>query len=82
MDDKELEELTARKERSIRRKRLMEILKLIESGDFDSSKIPQDVLFTLRGQPRAEYISPKDRDNYNSGYMHMGEMMVSSPNVR
>jgi len=82
MDEANLEKTIKRREDSQRRERLMKLLALIESGKFDSEKIPEELLYYEGERPREVYVSPKDRDDYNSGYMEIGEMMVSSPNVR
>ena len=82
MVSEEIQTIVDRREESKRRQKLFKILKLIADGEFDASKIPFDLLYQAHSGPRQEYISPKDRDTYNSGYMEVSEMMSSSPNVR
>lgn len=65
-----------------RRRRLLELLRLIERGELDSSKVPLDELFNMHMTPRGEYRSPADRSQYNYGYMWEGEMMAGSPNYK
>ncbi len=82
MDEANLEKTVKRREDSQRRERLMKLLALIELGEFDSEKIPEELLYYTGERPREVYISPRDRDNYNSGYMEIRDLMVDSPNVR
>jgi len=78
----EIQIIVDRREESQRRSRLMKLIELIENGEFDASKIPLDSLYSTHDKPRQEYISPEDRNTYNYGYMEVGEMMASSPNVK
>lgn len=81
MDEEYLKKIIDRRDKSKRRQLLLRILALIEQGAFSSGKKPEDLLFNTK-QPREEYISPADRDSYNSGYMEIGEMMAGTENVR
>lgn len=83
MDVEYLEKMMERRDLSKRRELLLKILSLIEEGAFSSGKTPEDQLFTARiDSPREQYISPADRDTYNSGYMEINEMMAPIENVR
>jgi hypothetical protein len=53
------------KDTKIRKKILHRILKLLE---------------TKTNGARRKYVSPKDRDSYNYGYMNINEMGSGTPN--
>lgn len=80
----EVTELADKKRHILRRRKLLELLKKIQRGELDASKVPLDKLYELYvgGGPRREYESPADRSTYNYGYMWMGEMMAGTPNVK
>jgi hypothetical protein len=76
MDDsvekaKEYEERCARSER---RQKLFQLLKLILDGKIDGSKTPLARIFNQDG-PRQQYVSPKDRGDYNYGYMGLSDLV-------
>lgn len=81
MDDF-VEKLIKDRKKILFRKNLMKLLKLIGEGEIDSEKIPLDSLYWLHNQPREEYISPRNRDSYNYGYMTQSEDRVSDPNAK
>jgi len=64
-----------RRERMERRMRLIKILQAILSGKIDSKHAPVSQLVNGRTIPRAEYVSPGDRSQYNYGYMEIGERL-------
>lgn len=69
-----------RRERSERRQKLFEIVRLILDGKIDSSKVPVAEIFNQNG-PRQTYVSPQRRGGHNSGYMEMQEFLVGNPFV-
>jgi hypothetical protein len=75
------ERQTQRRERMKRRKRLMRILQAILSGEIDSRKAPVDEYFNFETAPRLQYVSPRDRSQYNYRYMNIDEMLAGTPNV-
>lgn len=77
-----LEEISGRKERQMRRLRLLGIIKAILSGKFDSSKTPLEEIFQPPDRITREYISPKDRNTNNYGFMEMHEMLAGNPNEK
>lgn len=82
MDEDKLKESIKRREKAERRARILKIIELIEAGEIDSSKIPRQFLFNRSEKPRETYISPRERNTYNYGYMTLDEMMASSPYAR
>ena len=80
-DEMRAERKLKRRKRMKRRKKLMEILQAILSGEIDSKKVPTDQLFNVQYSPRAEYVSPGDRSQYNYRYMEIDEMLAGTPNV-
>lgn len=74
----EAKETVERRRRSDRRQKLFHILELILDGKIDSSKVPLSKIFNQLG-PRQQYVSPKDRASYNSGYMEAHEMLAGTP---
>lgn len=62
-----------RQDRSKRRQKLFEIIRLILDGKVDSSKTPIAKIFNSSG-PRKPYVSPLDRGGYNYGYMTVEDM--------
>ena len=63
-------------ERVARRQKLFQILDAVLSGRLEVSNTPLAKIFNQSG-PRKEYISPKDRGTFNSGYMDIGEMPIN-----
>ena len=72
------EEKVRRRERVKRRRELLDIIRDILEGKIDSSKQPIQPYFNNRLSPRAEYISPRDRSQYNYGYMEIDEMLAGT----
>ena len=75
---KQVEERTQRRERTRKRRELMEIIRAILNGEIDSSEHPVQRYFSNRIAPRADYISPRDRSQYNYGYMEIDEMLAGT----
>jgi hypothetical protein len=75
------EKQTQRRERMKRRKKLMRVLHAILSGEIDSQKVPIDEYFNVQYSPRGEYVSPRDRSQYNYRYMEIDEMLAGTPNI-
>jgi hypothetical protein len=75
------EKRTKRRERMQRRKKLMRILQAILSGEIDSKKVPIDEYFNFTTAPRMQYVSPRDRSQYNYRYMEIDEMLAGTPNI-
>ncbi len=71
MVSEDIQKLVARREESERRLKVLELIKLIQDGQINSARAP---FSDSKGGPRQEYISPKDRDTYNYGYMEVSEM--------
>lgn len=74
-----VKEISERRVRAERRRKLLELISKIESGEIDSSEVPLDQLFSLwngNGRGRGQYISPLDRSSYNYGYMIDGEVVL------
>ena len=78
----DLKELAQKKREILRRKFIMKLLKAINEGKIDSTTAPMSYISDAQPSPRQPYISPEDRDTYNSGYMWMSEMMANSPNYK
>jgi hypothetical protein len=76
----EAEELTRKRSRNARRKRLIAFLKMILSGAVNSKRFPVQRVFEPNS-PRREYISPDDRSTYNYGYMETDEMFAGTPYI-
>ena len=62
----ETESVEAFKKR--KRSRLLNLLKMLYSGQLNSKKSPQGLLFD-QSPPRYKYVGPQDRSSFNSGYM-------------
>ena len=75
------EKQTKRRDRMKRRKKLLDILQAILSGDIDSKKVPEDEYFNMNNTPRMEYIGPRERSQYNNRYMEIDEMLAGTPNI-
>ncbi len=56
------------KRKILRRKKLLELLSKIESGELDSSKVPDGSVYRPQLTVRQEYSSPAERSSYNYGY--------------
>jgi hypothetical protein len=65
-ENESYESLEAFKKR--KRSRLLNLLKMLYSGELDSSKSSKDSLFN-QSPPRFDYVGPQDRSAFNSGYM-------------
>jgi len=83
MDDsvEKAQETVERRKRSERRQKLFQILEMILSGKIDASKTPLARIFNQDG-PRQQYVSPKNRADFNYGYMESNETLVRNPFVQ
>ena len=72
------ESVLDRQRRSERRQKLFHLIQMILDGKIDSSKTPLAGIFNQDG-PRQKYVSPKDRSDYNYGYMNLNEQLVGNP---
>lgn len=73
-------EKTEQLERLERRQKLFQLIELILQGKIDGSKTPLARIFNQNG-PREQYVSPKDRGEYNYGYMGLFDL-VETPFLR
>lgn len=80
--DHSIEELAEKKRQQFRRMMLLKLLRKIQRGEIDSSKVPLDELYQMHTGSRKEYQSPADRSQYNYGYMEIDEMMAGTPNYK
>ena len=71
------EEIVNRRERSARRQKLFEIIRLILDGKIDSSETSLAGIFNQKG-PRQTYVSPQNRGGNNYGYMQMDETTIGT----
>lgn len=71
------DKLIERRERSARRQKLFEIIKLILDGKIDSEKTPLAGIFNQKG-PRKTYVSPQNRGSNNSGYMEISDFSAGN----
>ena len=67
-------EKAQRCERLERRQKLFQLIELILQGKIDGSKTPLARIFNQSG-PRQQYVSPKDRGEYNYGYMGLLDLV-------
>jgi hypothetical protein len=63
-----------RRNRSERRQKLFEIIRMILDGKIDSSETPLAGIFNQSG-PRQTYVSPQNRGGHNSGYVQVDELV-------
>lgn len=59
---------------------LRKLLQQILEGKFDNTPVLLDNLYN-NNPPRRQYLSPRDRDTYNYGYMELDEIGAGTPNV-
>ncbi len=83
--DNIIDSIAERKINSARRRKLLELLDKINSGQIDSRQVPIDELYSLwdteKTQITRKHISPQDRSSYNYGYMEADEMQAGNPNI-
>jgi len=64
--------------KAYRQKLLRRIVDSILAGEFNSTEVDVNKLFSTHGPARNEYQSPVDRSGYNYGYETIGEMGAGS----
>jgi len=72
--------MNSTKDRELSSKRRLKLLKLlsdIEDNKINSEKKPLADLYFSENPSRENYISPLDRDTYNTGYLDSFEYMQS-----